>query len=300
MRIFITGGTGLVGTNLVRILKETGDELLVLIRPPKAFMKNNAVSNNVRFLVGELSEIENIRNEIKHFAPETVIHLAWEGIPDYGYKTSVKNLEYGIKLLMMMAEIGCKRILATGSLWEYGLQFGQLQEEMSPMPNNAFTASKNALHCIGKEIAKKYDIDFIWARLFYVYGPLEKKTSLFSYVIDCVREGKIPKIKTPFAKNDFVYADDVAKALFLILKANTKNSIFNIGSGYATSVLEIIRLIYEYYDRDLPEGFKELQRLRQTETSNCWADISRIKKETDWEPLTNIKEGIQKTVEGRK
>ena len=59
-------------------------------------------------------------------------------------------------------EIGCKKILCTGTCWEYGRTNGMLNEDMQPIINNPFTAAKNSLHIMGKGISKEHGISFIW------------------------------------------------------------------------------------------------------------------------------------------
>lgn len=303
MKIFITGGTGFIGKYLTKKLAQKGYDLLLLSRNSNEFSslelekrKENRIEN-IRWLKGDLSNIEEWKERIKEFAPEVAIHLGWEGIPNYGFEVSVKNLQYGLNLFLMLEEIGCKKIISTGSCWEYGKQKGCLNEESIINPHNAFTSAKNSLLWIGKSLAEEKKIQFIWTRLFYVYGPGQRKNSLIPYIIDCIKEGKKPEIKTPGAKNDFVYVEDVAEALVAILESKESYQVYNIGSGNLTSVREIINLVYAHLkinievdnsaaiDNILYDGF--------------WADLSKIKKETGWEPKVDIKEGILKMITSR-
>lgn len=270
MRIFITGGTGFIGRYVVKKLKEDKDnELFLLSR--------------------DLSDIDKWRKEVEDFKPEAAIHLAWEGLPNYDAKTSIKNLKYGLDLMNMLAGISCKTVLSTGSCWEYGGQSGKLTEDISPQPLNAFTSAKNALHLLGKEIAKENNIQFIWTRLFYVYGPGQRETSLIPYLINCAQNKKTPEVKNPSAKNDFVYVEDVAEALTMLVKNCQKSGVYNIGSGEPTSVQKIVEIIFpEYHFPGQPVD---------SSADNFYADISKIKKEIGWKPKTNIKEGIQKMID---
>lgn len=275
MKIFITGGTGFIGKHVVRKLKED--------------------KNNELFLLSkDLADIKAWKKEVENFKPEATIHLAWEGIPNYNSKTSLRNLKYGLDLMNMLAEIGCKTVLAAGSCWEYGGQFGKLAEDIPSKPLNAFTAAKNSLHLLGQEIAKENNMNFIWTRFFYVYGPGQKETSLIPYLINCAKNGKTPEIKNPLAKNDFIYVEDIAEAISQIIRKVKGSAIYNIGSGYLTSVQEIIKIIFDSYGFE--NQYKDIASDSTDTLSNFYADISKIKREIGWEPKVRIEEGIKKSI----
>lgn len=287
MRIFVTGGTGFIGKHLVRKLQERGHSLLLLSQKPL---------EDIDFIEGDLADIDKWKAEVEKFKPDACIYLAWEGLPDYSAVISIRNLEYGIKLFRFLAEIGCKTILSTGTCWEYGQQSGKLSEDMALKPLNAFTAAKNSLHWLGKEIAKENNMQFIWTRLFYVYGPGQRETSLIPYLINCAKTGKTPEIKNPSNKNDFIYITDVVRAIVLLLKHCKKGGIYNIGSGKLTAVKDIVEIIAKKFD--IYEEWKNIIPLKiNTLATNFYADISKIKGEIDWELKVGIEQGIQKTID---
>ena len=287
MRVFVTGGTGFIGTHVTRELEAEGHDLLLLTLTSSELPPGNLVG--VKTVRGNLADLRPWQDELKRFRPDVTVHMAWEGIPDYNSETSIKNLIYGLNLFKLLAEIECKRIICTGSCWEYGHQSGIVSEDEGLKPFNAFSAAKSSLHWLGREIASENDIQFIWARLFYVYGPGQRKASLVPYIIDCVRGGKKPEIKTPSARNDFIYVGDVAKAISAIVKKQPGSATYNIGSGYSTSVRQVIKIVQD----ELNLKYSEADATPKDSGVNFWADISKIKNDTGWEPQTGIKEGIQ-------
>jgi len=293
MNLFITGGTGFIGTHLMRLLQDSEYELQILILEEEDISKNKYIqgSNIVR---GNLANTDNWIDQVKRFRPDVTLHMAWEGIPQYDAYTSMNNLMNSLNLITKLSEIGCKRIICTGSCWEYGQTQGKLIESIAPQSTNAFTAAKNALHMMGSEIAHEHDASFIWTRLFYVYGPLQRSYSLIPSIIKNIQKGKNPEIKTPHAKNDFIYVEDVVRALDLIIQKCTKSAVYNIGSGYSTSIHEIVDLVCQYYDvsySTVPNDNNEKK------LSNFWADVSKIKNDTGWKPQVTIENGIQKMVD---
>ena len=296
MRIFITGGTGFIGKHIVRKLKENEDNnLLLLSQASKKELSWLDISENTKVIEGDLSALESLRMGLEDFKPEVTIHLAWEGLPNYDPKISIRNLNYGLNLINLLAEIGCKSVLAAGSCWEYGQQSGKIPENTPPKPLNAFTAAKHSLHLLGKEIAKENNAQFIWTRFFYVYGPGQREASLIPYLIHCAKTGEIPEIKNPSARNDFIYVEDIAEAITLILKKCKESTVYNIGSGHLISTQEVLKIIFDNYG--LQEQYKNVKPEPTDVFSGFYADISKIKTEIGWKPKTGIEEGIKKTID---
>lgn len=286
MRIFITGGSGFIGLPTAKLFAQRGHRLLFLSRNPKK-LQTEIHGAKITFAKGDLSNISSWANALKRFKPDAAVHLAWEGIPDYGPAMSAKNLAHGIELFELLGKIGVNKIVAAGSCWEYGADSGVLSEDMGVQPKNAFSAAKNALHWLGAEIAREHGAQFAWARIFFAYGPRQRRESLIPSLIERHRLGREAKLNNPNGVNDFVYIDDVARALVaLTLKRLPEHiSLYNVGSGILTKTKDIADLVYG--KRGSP---------RRAATGGFRADISKIRKEIGWRPRVTIAEGIKKTV----
>jgi nucleoside-diphosphate-sugar epimerase len=299
MKIFVTGGAGFIGRHAVKELLDGGHSLFVLTRNVQEHSSSWNTCQNIRTIQGDLSDLTPWKREVEHFQPQAVLHMAWEGIPHYDYKTSTKNLLQGLALITFAAEIGCERFICTGTLSEYADKSGKLHEDSPIQPNShcsfTFTAAKNALHWMGSEIARENNMNFIWTRLFFVYGPGQRKDALIPYLSNSIRSGNRPNVRTLYSKNDFVYVEDVARALRMILEKDTVGYLYNIGSGYSTQIRDIIKIVYDIYglkETDITEN----EPLQNEDPVDFWADISRIRNDLHWEPRYDIKAGIKKTL----
>jgi nucleoside-diphosphate-sugar epimerase len=298
MKIFVTGGTGFIGQHVVRQLVNDGHTVVLLCLEDEQ-VPSALNSRQIQLVRGNLSNIDAWSDEVLMSKPDAMVHLAWEGIPQYDAKTSAKNLMYGLNLITMMAEAGCKKILCTGSCWEYGQKTGELTEDAPVNVTNAFTAAKYSLYMMGKEIAKEHTVEFIWTRLFYVYGPGQKSHSLIPHIVESISAGRKPDIRTPHTKNDFIYVEDVASAVSLLLAKKTKGNLYNIGSGYSTEIVEVINEVYRLFDDR--QTFECSNSAPSDSTPvNFWANITKIKQDTGWVPKYDIAEGIKKTVQSWK
>ena len=290
MRIFLTGGTGFIGKFVVQKLDDKKNQLLVLSRNPKP----SIYSKNVSFIKGDLNNLKKWASDLEKFKPDATVHLAWEGIPNFGVQTSRQNLKVSVALVKFLTKIGCQTILATGTLWEYGNKIGKLLEGMKLDPFNPFTRAKVSLYLTSKEITKKKNINFIWLRLFYVYGPGQKSSSLIPYLISCAKAKKKPEVRNPDAQNDFIYVEDVAEAIKQVLYKYKKSGIFNIGSGKVTNVQYILKKVLSQFK--LKQNYQRVTPKQIDKFAASFADISKIKKEVGWKPKVTIDEGIKKTI----
>ncbi|MEK9180193.1 MAG: NAD(P)-dependent oxidoreductase [Patescibacteria group bacterium] len=288
MKVFITGGTGFVGRPTVARLLERGHVVFLLVRNFDRATKIFGKSKRLIFVKGGLSHTSPWKHTIKKLKPDACIHLAWEDIPDYGVDTSVKNMEQSIVLFRILGEAKCKRIIATGTCWEYGAATGKLREDMGLSPMLPYTAAKTAVHWLGKEIAERAGMEFYWTRLFFVYGPGRKSPSLISHLIASKKIDNHPKLEKPLDGRDFIYVEDVANVLVKLVESRGKNpyAVYNIGTGKLTSNARIANLVY---------GKKILREPRKPK--GFWADISKIKKELEWRPTIFPKEGVKMTLE---
>jgi nucleoside-diphosphate-sugar epimerase len=297
MRVFVSGGTGFIGAYVVPELLLQGHEVLLFGNRTNQSIEKLLPSQNV--LIDDMSTINEWWPHIRQFKPEAALHLAWEGIPDYSFEMSHRNLQYGLALYRRLIDCGCTKIVTTGSCWEYGQFQGCLKESDAIMPFNAFTAAKNALHFLGKEMAAEACCSFIWSRLFYVYGPGQRPQSLIPYLIDCASKGKEPALKSGDDHLDFIYVKDVAEALVKMINQDVAYEIYNVGSGNTTAVNEIVQMIKSKFH--LGESTKQQSPgTDPSERKNFCADITFTTKHLTWKPSTSLGKGIDamiKTIE---
>src|SRR3989344_2069187 len=289
MRIFITGATGFIGRYTLAELKKRGHRLLALSR-------KNQRERGVDFIKGDLANIASWKGRLKKFKPEAVIHLAWEGIPDFSYERSVKNLEGGIVLFSALAESGCKKIVAAGTGFECGSRTGKIPDVIPVAPYNSFTAAKHSLHLMGEALAREKGMDFIWLRPYNPYGHGQRVGSLIPFIMRTVESGAPLRLKNPLAQGDFVYITDVVRMFADAVTSGKGRVTYNLGSGYLTSVREIAKIVCEEMGASEKYVKDFLRGARGKLQSAAYADLSRAKGDLGWRPTVDIKTGIRKTV----
>lgn len=285
MRIFLTGANGFIGRHLVPLLKR---HQLFLVEKEDVRLQ----SPNLSYSRGDLSDLAQWSSQVRDFSPEACIHLAWSDLPDYSLSKCMENFNTTVRLFGFLKDIGCKKIFSAGTCWEYGNLQGQVREKDLPSKMNLFASFKAAIRLVGEGLAANNGIDFIWGRLFFVYGPGQREQSLIPACYQAFKNKQVPKINNPSAINDFIYVSDAASAITALIEAPAISGVFNIGSGIPATVAKLCSLV--------AQGLKANGRLMQQPSSSnekgFWADISLIHKSTGWKPQTSLQKGIEETI----
>lgn len=292
MRILITGASGFIGKPLSKKLSELGYEVMGLTR---SIPKGN--HTEINWLKSDLSSSGSYKEKIELFQPELVIHLAWQDIPDFSFKKSLLNLNQSIDFLSFITQIGsCKKILISGTCLEYGKNQGECKETDKILSNDYFTLAKHSLHSWADIMTKEKSICLGWFRLFYVYGPGQRKESLIPSILNSLKIGELPEIKTPWNANDYIFIDDVIDAFTNAVKSSFQHGIYNLGTGKSTPVLKICELAEKIVLNSSTLTKKiEFTSKSLNSNTNFWAGISSSEDELKWTPKVSLQEGIQRS-----
>ncbi len=290
MRILITGASGFIGQHLVPLLMKDKHQVLALSRK-----KGVGSIAGLTYLKGDMNRLALVEKDIIRFKPDVCIHLAWEGIPDYSYEVSKCNLDASIYLFnMLVNKTSCRKIIASGSSWEYGKTSGVCREKDAIDIKSAFTWAKNAILSYGQMICKPVKIDFIWMRLFFVYGPGQKEHSLIPTLHRAFCMNKNPDIKAPRNAQDFIYVTDAVEAFRLAVKKEVPSGIYNLGTGKAVAVKDICMKVARLMGKSSTLFFDS--KLLKKAGVRTWADISLTTKKLDWHPAIDLNEGIKSQI----
>lgn len=290
MRILLVGMNGFLGRNLSKKLQFENVEILSIVRN-KIFRPKN-----FKILIDDISNLKvKSLNRIKKFKPQVVINLAWHGIPDYSFKNSLINFSTHLNFFRKIISIkSIRKIIMIGSSWEYLPNSGKCSENDKANNTKPFVWSKNSIYQYIKDHTIKKKIEFVWLRVFFMYGKYQKKESLMPYIISQLKKNQKPKLLSPNSSNDFIHVDDVCRALTLAIKKKKISGIFNVGFGKQILVRDIYKLILKKLSK---KGFKYKlsSKLKKNKNDN-FANISKICSKLNWKPKININEGINNII----
>lgn len=182
--VLLTGASGFVGAQVVKQLLDRGNKLCLVVREgsesklPKSPNIEKIIST--KDLFSESSEWWSSAFE----GVELVIHCAWYAEPKK-YLDSPINLSCmhgSINMALAASKSLVKKFIGIGTCFEYDSSFGYLSVNTPLLPKNMYAASKVATYLLMSQIFSQSKTEFVWCRLFYLYGEGEDERKLAAYV----------------------------------------------------------------------------------------------------------------------
>ena len=302
-KILITGATGFIGSHLTRKLTEEGFEVGIIKRENSNIRRISDLIKNLSIYDADLRDIHEVSKVISHFKPEVIFHLAtYYAVEHKSEEVSLMldtNVLGTINLLEASKKSNVKLFINTSSCFVYQENKNKLKESADLNPLNLYALTKMQAEQACSFYTEKYGLGTITFRLFPPYGPADHERRLIPYTIKNFFKGKKIKLTTGKQRWDFVYVDDIIEAYFKLLNIPDlpiKHEIFNIGTGNAISIREVISQLKEIIGSSIEPEWGAIPH-RKNEVWFICADIIKIKGFLKWKPKTQIlQEGLKLTV----
>lgn len=300
--ILVTGGAGFIGSNLALKLQKDypNSKILILDDFSSANFKNLKGFKGIVYSCDVSTD--ELFFKVEDFKPEVIFHLA--SITD----TTVTDQEYmmrrnvdGFKNILEFAYDNESIVVYASSASVYGnvKEHVPLKEDREKSPENVYAFSKYIMDNLAQEFSEKTGLKVVGVRYFNVYGPREAHKGKFASMIYQLylqmKQGNRPRIfKWGEQKRDFVYVKDAVDATILAAKA-PKSTVYNVGSGEATSFNDVIKYLNQALGTNLePEYFDCPYDFYQEYTQ---ADMTKIKEELGFVPRYSVQRGIKEYVD---
>lgn len=305
MKALIIGGAGFVGSYLIDHLR---DECKWSISVTKMQHENVNIKGIDIFDLNILVK-DDISKLLKDIEPDYIFHLAAQSSVALSWKnpglTIDVNIKGAVNLLDAVRELDYRpRILLIGS----GEEYGHINSDETPIreinatrPGNIYAATKVAQNLIGKIYSDAYQMDIVMVRAFNHIGP--NQAPIFVVADFCKQVVEIEKgLKAPVIKvgnlsamRDFTDVRDVVKAYALLMKKGKAGETYNVGSGKAVTINEILRMILSMSDVQISVEVDE-SKLRPVDVPIIEADVSKITNTIGWSKKIKLEETIADTL----
>ncbi|MDP2593292.1 MAG: SDR family NAD(P)-dependent oxidoreductase [bacterium] len=292
----VTGGAGAIGINLVRRLIKEGHKVTVFSLPAKDLVRLKDLESDVEIVTGDVTDAEEVKKIIARVKPNYVFHLASTTMS----VTPVKHIEVNaigtVNMLEALLQNKPERFVFTGSAAVYG-SGNNLKENSPLLPDTVFGAAKVATSAIVETYARAYGMPTTELRFFLPFGPWEHPNRLIPHIILSALSKKEMPLTEGKQERDPTYIDDIVDALLLAATRNVPyGSIFNIGSGEAVTVRQIVEKTLALMGNPVRPEFGKVPT-RDNEIMKMSADITLAKKELGWQPKNSLSDGLQKTID---
>jgi dTDP-glucose 4,6-dehydratase len=322
MRVIVTGGAGFIGSAVCRyLINETSAEVLNIDKLTYAgnlsSLESIASDRRYRFSRTDICDFETARRIIGDFEPDAIMHLAAESHVDRSIVGAWPFIETNI--------IGTFTLLeATRHYWNglsrerksrfrflhvstdevYGTlgTEGAFSETTPYDPSSPYSASKAAADHLARSWHRTYDLPILISNCSNNYGPYQYPEKLIPLMILNAHEGKpLPVYGNGANVRDWLYVEDHARALLLILTRGVVGESYNVGGRNERTNLEVVRRICDVMDDVRPDNARHEQLITYVtdRLGHDWRyaiDATKIETELGWRPTESFDEGLEKTI----
>jgi nucleoside-diphosphate-sugar epimerase len=272
MKILITGASGYIGSNLLKLIQIDVDNNIIALIKRDIFLEQNF--KNVKYLKKNIEEIDKSFFLEHNF--DIIYHFAWD---NYKNVQSKHHLNSELKkqkiFIKQVAQNNIKKIFISGSGFEYGSKEGKLSETLECNPNIPYALAKIQLCDFIKRHFNQKQI-YIWGRIFNIYGKNHHKQSLFGLIDSAAKNNnKIFKMTDGLQKRDYLFIDDLVLLIVKLVNNCNKSGIYNIGKGKSEKLRKIVNnyIKKNNYNIKIIYGAKN----RQTyEPEEVYADTNKM------------------------
>ncbi len=307
-KVLITGADGFIGSHLTEKLVEMGAEVTALVQY-NSFNNwgwldsfNEEVKKSVNVVSGDIREYDGIKKIIK--GQDIVFHLAALIAIPYSYLSPMAyirtNMEGTANVLEACREYGVQKIVHTSTSETYGTALYVPIDEKHPLQGQSpYSASKIGGDKIAESYYRSYNLPVATLRPFNTYGPRQSARAVIPTIISQILSGKKEiKLGSLTPTRDFNYVKDTADAFIAVAKSdNTIGEVINAGSNYEISIGALTEMIMDIIGMNI-EIICDDVRLRpeKSEVNRLWADNTKIKALTGWQPAYTLEQGLRETI----
>ncbi len=320
MKILVTGGAGFIGSAVVRLAIARGHEVVNLDSLTYAANLENvapvADSPLYRFEQADLRDRAALDRALQTHKPDAIMHLAAESHVDRSIDGPGDFIETNVTGTYNLLEAARAYWIAQGR--PEGFRFhhistdevfgslgesGQFTEDTPYDPRSPYSASKAASDHLVRAWHETYGLPVVLTNCSNNYGPYHFPEKLVPVVILNALHGKpIPVYGDGGNVRDWLYVEDHADALLLVLEQGRLGRSYNIGGENEARNIDLVRTICAEMDRLRPEAAPHERLItfvtdRPGHDRRYAIDPGRIRDELGWRPSVTVEEGLRRTVQ---
>jgi UDP-glucose 4-epimerase len=311
MQALITGGAGFIGSNLAEGFLDAGHCVLVLdnldpyydlgIKEHNLDVCRKTGGDRFEFVEGSTTNEELVDNIVASRNVDIIYHQASKA----GVRTSVEhpkaynesNINGIVSVLEAAADHDVERVVNASSSSVYGVpEYLPYDEKHPNHPKSPYAVTKLAAEHYCNVYDDLRDISTVNLRYFTVYGPRMRPNMAISNFVSRCLNGESPIIYGDGEQTrDFTFIDDVVDANLTLMKTSEADGkTMNIGSNDNISIRELAEYVVDETDVDVDLVHDDA---KDADARHTHADVSKAGELIDYEPSTDIREGVSKFID---
>lgn len=291
-KIVVTGGAGFVGANTVQYLSTKDLQIYAVVRPGSAHNNRIAHLENVHPIELDKEDLINIPRFIKQ--ADYFFHFLWRAHRN-DREESQKNVTYTLNAVKVAAELGCKRILITGSQAEYGATSDIQLEDSATNPFDEYGKAKVEACLQSQELAERLGVEWVWGRIFSLIGRYEPDCRLYPHMVNVMKQNGDLHLSSCMQNWDYLDVKDAAKAIYRLALYGHSGEIYNIANGnyrplkcFVQETKKILNSKSCIHFGDSPQPFVSLQ-----------PSIEKIIRDVGWKPMISYEESVYESLNSK-
>jgi UDP-glucose 4,6-dehydratase len=307
--ILVTGGCGFIGSNFINYMLDNYTDIFIVNIDRLDYcanIKNVYHKERYQLVVSDLNNYSIVRELLNQYNINVIIHFAAQSHVDNSFGNSIQFTRDNVlgthTLLECARDYGkLERFIHISTDEVYGevdIEHKGCNEKSLLNPTNPYAATKAAAEFLVRSYYHSFKLPVIITRGNNVYGPRQYPEKLIPrFITKLLNREKCPIHGQGKTRRNFIYVDDVSRAVDAILNKGEINEIYNIGSDDEYSVKEVLSILIKIIglEKDI-ESVCEYVEDRAFNDSRYCID-SRKLVNLGWSKKISFEEGINKTIE---
>jgi len=302
--ILVCGGAGFIGSHFVKVVKKKYPDCLVVVLDSLTYAGNlSNLPDDIHVINKQIQDRIYLAQLFKEKgAPDYIVNFAAETHNDRSITNPGSFIETNVEgvgvLCDLARDFNIKKFVHV-STDEVGGSFekGSFKESDPLNPKTPYSASKAGGELIALAHHNTFDTSICITRGGNTYGPNQYPEKLIPFFITRLLEDKkIPVYGTGNAVREWIHVEDHAEGILAVLEKGIPGEIYNIGDNNERTNNEIIDILLKELkkDKSLVKNVEDPRKKAHDQRYSL--DLSKIKKELNWEPTRNFEEELSKTI----
>lgn len=294
LKVFITGATGFLGYHIAKSCVDAGFDLLCLKRKSSVSLFEPEQENTIRWVNADEEAWEKT---VVDYQPDILIHCAWEGVSAENRnnpQVQCKNIQLSEKLIKLYPY---KQIIVLGSQEEYGRIDSVVDENYPLSPITEYAKAKIETCKILQNYAENKGIQWLWIRVFTVFGEKQKGDWLIPSMIRKCLNPEVLQMDTTKGEQSYsyLYSTDFASAITSTLGKVGNSGIYNISSSTPTKLMDLFSMIKQKTNSKIK--FNPILPYREFQSMMIMGDSSKFKNTFGDYEKTPLNQGLDHVIQ---